>query len=158
MQSGTTGMNTVRLYSPTKQARDQDPEGHFIRRWVPELARVPLAYLAEPWTMPEAVQRMAGCILGIDYPPPLVDEKAAMRTAKERIYAVRKSPEARGEADAIVAQHGSRKPPTTARNARSQTDERKGRNAGGKAAAQATGRMSGEGGSPAPDQGDLFAE
>ncbi|WP_240538288.1 FAD-binding domain-containing protein [Rhodoferax sp. PAMC 29310] len=48
MQSGTSGINTLRMYSPTKQAKDQDPVGHFIRRWVPELARVPLPYLAEP--------------------------------------------------------------------------------------------------------------
>jgi len=49
MQSGTTGMNTVRVYNPVKQGQDQDPDGVFTRRWCPELADVPDAHLQEPW-------------------------------------------------------------------------------------------------------------
>lgn len=60
MQSGTTGIKTLRLYSPTKQAQDQDPQGLFIRRWVPELSKVPRPYLTEPWKMDTSVQHMAG--------------------------------------------------------------------------------------------------
>jgi deoxyribodipyrimidine photo-lyase len=95
MQSGTTGINTLRMYSPTKQAKDQDPQGHFIRRWVPELARVPLPYLAEPWKMDVSVQHMAGCTIGVDYPAPIVDDKVAMKAAKDRMYGLRQSPAAR---------------------------------------------------------------
>ncbi len=109
MQSGTTGINTLRIYSPSKQARDQDPQGLFIRRWVPELARVPLPYLAEPWRMDPAVQRMAGCKLGEDYPLPIVDDKAAIAAAKDRLYGLRKTEAARAEADQVQARHGSRK-------------------------------------------------
>ena len=109
MQSGTTGINTLRMYSPTKQAQDQDPEGLFIRRWVPELARVPLPYLAEPWKMDISVQHMAGCLIGVDYPAPIVDDKLAMKAAKDRMYGLRKSEEAREEAGAVQAKHGSRK-------------------------------------------------
>lgn len=109
MQSGTTGINTLRMYSPTKQAQDQDPQGLFIRHWVPELARVPLPYLAAPWTMDISVQRLAGCLLGHDYPMPLVDEKTAMRAAKDRMYALRKTPQARTEAAQVQDRHGSRK-------------------------------------------------
>jgi deoxyribodipyrimidine photo-lyase len=115
MQSGTTGINTLRMYSPTKQAKDQDPEGLFIRRWVPELARVPLPYLAEPWTMAPSVQHMAGCVIGIDYPAPIVDDKSAMKRAKDRMYGLRQSLQAREEAGNVLARHGSRKsglPPT----------------------------------------------
>ncbi|WP_241464104.1 cryptochrome/deoxyribodipyrimidine photo-lyase family protein [Rhodoferax saidenbachensis] len=115
MQSGTTGINTLRMYSPTKQAQDQDPEGLFIRRWVPELARVPLPYLATPWKMDISVQRMAGCIIGVDYPAPIVDDKLAMKAAKDRMYGLRKTQEAREEAGEVQAKHGSRKsglPPT----------------------------------------------
>ena len=117
MQSGTTGINTLRMYSPTKQAKDQDPQGGFIRHWVPELERVPLPYLAEPWTMPPEVQALAGCRIGQDYPAPIVDEKAALRAAKERIYGLRSTAEARQEADAVQARHGSRKSglPSTSR-------------------------------------------
>jgi deoxyribodipyrimidine photolyase len=61
MQSGTTGINTLRIYNPTKQALEQDPGGVFIRRWVPELAGVPSVFVHMPWTMPADAQRMAGC-------------------------------------------------------------------------------------------------
>jgi deoxyribodipyrimidine photo-lyase len=109
MQSGTTGINTLRMYSPTKQAQDQDPQGLFIRRWVPELARVPLPYLAIPWKMDVSVQHMAGCMIGVDYPFPIVDDKAAMKTAKDRMYGLRTTQEAREEAGNVQARHGSRK-------------------------------------------------
>lgn len=109
MQSGTTGINTLRMYSPTKQAQDQDPEGLFIRRWVPELARVPLPYLAEPWKMDESVQHLASCVVGTDYPLPIVDDKLAMKAAKDRMYGLRKTREARDEAADVQAKHGSRK-------------------------------------------------
>lgn len=52
MQSGTTGINTARIYNPLKQALDQDPDGVFVRRWIPALARVPAEHIVEPWRMP----------------------------------------------------------------------------------------------------------
>lgn len=90
MQSGTTGINTLRIYSPTKQARDQDPDGLFIRQWCPELARVPLPLLAEPWQMTLPEQEEAHCQMGRDYPLPIVEEKAAMQFAKDQLYGLRK--------------------------------------------------------------------
>ena len=118
MQSGTTGINTLRMYSPTKQAQDQDPEGLFIRRWVPELSKVPLPYLATPWKMDESVQRVAACKVGVDYPQPIVDDKAAMKAAKDRMYGLRQTQQSREEAGAVLARHGSRKsglPPSAQR-------------------------------------------
>ncbi len=109
MQSGTTGINTVRIYNPVKQSRDHDPDGVFIRRWVPELEAVPQASVHEPWRMDAAAQASARCWLGKDYPAPLVDHLAAAKQARERIYAVRRSDAFRDEADAIQARHGSRK-------------------------------------------------
>ena len=97
------------MYSPTKQAQDQDPEGLFIRRWVPELARVPLPYLAQPWTMDASIQRLAACTIGQDYPAPIVDEKLALKAAKDRMYGLRQTPAAREEAGEVQARHGSRK-------------------------------------------------
>jgi deoxyribodipyrimidine photo-lyase len=109
MQSGTTGINTLRIYSPAKQAADHDPEGIFIRRWVPELAGVPLAALAEPARLSAAEQRAVGCVIGRDYPAPLVEHTAAMKHAKDRLYGLRGDASARREADAIQQRHGSRK-------------------------------------------------
>jgi deoxyribodipyrimidine photo-lyase len=109
MQSGPTGINTLRIYSPTRQALDHDPEGTFIRRWVPELAGVPLEHLAEPWKLSPAGQRAAGCLIGRDYPAPVVDAAAAVKQAKERLYGLRATPAARSEADTIQQRHGSRR-------------------------------------------------
>jgi deoxyribodipyrimidine photo-lyase len=109
MQSGTTGINTLRIYSPTKQAQDQDPQGVFIRRWVPELAKVPLPYLAEPWKMDSSLQHLAGCRIGVDYPEPIVDDKLAMKAAKDRMYGLRQTEQSREEAEQVQAKHGSRK-------------------------------------------------
>ena len=62
-----------RLYNPTRHLERYDPNGRYVRRYVPELQRVPQQYIAQPWTMPEDVQRKAGCVIGTDYPAPVVD-------------------------------------------------------------------------------------
>ena len=116
MQSGTTGINSVRIYSPAKQVSDQDPQGVFVRRWVPELAGVPDAFLAEPHRMTQAEQERAGCRIGKDYPAPIVDHAAAVRRAKQRIGEVRRRAEARSEASRVFQKHGSRKPPERRRS------------------------------------------
>lgn len=109
MQAGTTGINIVRLYNPIKQGLDHDPEGVFIRRWLPELAQVPAVHLHTPWTMSEAEQRAAGCVLGVDYPLPLLDHKQAAREARDKVWAVRQGEAFRHTADAIQQRHGSRR-------------------------------------------------
>lgn len=76
-----------RVYNPTLQMRRLDPNGTYVRRHIPELRRVPDAYLCEPWTMPEKVQRAAGCTIGADYPAPIVDHAHARRAALERYAA-----------------------------------------------------------------------
>jgi deoxyribodipyrimidine photo-lyase len=64
MQSGQTGINTPRIYNPAKQGLDQDPGGHFTRRWVPELAHVPLPLLQTPWLATwEAIRRRSSTSL-----------------------------------------------------------------------------------------------
>ena len=105
MQSGTTGINTVRIYNPVKQGHDQDPQGVFVRRWVPELASVPDNFIHEPWTW-EGV----GAVLGGRYPWPIIDHLTAAKEARQKVWAVRRGPEFREEADAIVNKHASRKP------------------------------------------------
>ena len=111
MQAGTTGINTLRIYNPTLQAQEQDPDGVYIRRWVPELAAVPTPWIHTPWTMPLAIQQQAGCVIGRDYPAPIVDHAAAAREAKGVLHEIRKRPEARDEARRIQERHGSRRPP-----------------------------------------------
>ena len=85
MQSGVTGINATRVYSPARQQHDQDPEGRFVRAWLPELGT------------PE-------------YPPPIVDWSQAARAARDRVWAVRRDPDARRVAQTVWARHGSRHP------------------------------------------------
>jgi deoxyribodipyrimidine photo-lyase len=103
MQSGTTGINRVRLYNPVKQGLDQDPTGAFTRRWVPELATVPDAFLQEPWKWPGAEG-----LLGRRYPEPVVDVAAAARAAREAVWGRRAAPGFAAEAVRIVDRHASR--------------------------------------------------
>jgi deoxyribodipyrimidine photo-lyase len=109
MQSGTTGINAVRVYNPTKQAREQDPGGAFIRRWVPALGAVPTPYIHEPWLMPANVQQKSGCEIGTDYPAPIVKHAAAAKRAKDRIFALRDDPSVQDQADEVLEEHGSRR-------------------------------------------------
>ena len=104
MQSGTTGINTVRIYNPVKQGIDQDPSGDFIRSWLPELEDVPDLYIHMPWEWTDA-----HAVLGKRYPEPIVDHLAAAKQAREQIWAVRKGDAFREQADAIQEKHGSRK-------------------------------------------------
>jgi deoxyribodipyrimidine photo-lyase len=76
-----------RIYNPARQMDAYDPDGAYVRRYLPELARVPHEFLSEPWRMPEDVQRAAGCVIGRDYPEPIVDHAEARRAALERYRA-----------------------------------------------------------------------
>jgi deoxyribodipyrimidine photo-lyase len=84
--TGTDAAPYFRIFNPVLQGEKHDPTGDFTRRWVPELRSVPDKYLHRPWEMPDDVQKMAGCRIGLDYPAPLVDH----RWARERTLAAYK--------------------------------------------------------------------
>jgi deoxyribodipyrimidine photo-lyase len=73
-----------RMFNPTRQAERFDADGRYVRRWVPELAGVPDERITEPWTMSEDEQHAAGCVIGRDYPAPIVDHAVERRRAMVR--------------------------------------------------------------------------
>ena len=109
MQSGTTGINTLRIYSPIKQAQDQDPTGAFVRHWLPALKHVPDTWIFEPYLMPKAQQLKYGCVLEKNYPMPIVDIVQATREARVKISAARQQVGVHDETQAIIKKHASRK-------------------------------------------------
>ena len=134
MQAGTTGINAMRVYNVTKQAKDQDPEGVFIRKYVSELRRVPNEYIHEPHLMPLSVQKKCRVIVGNGeckstlgfqpikqspatdtdqssdhYPSPIVDEKTSAKVAKDKLSEVRKQESTKAEAEQVFLKHGSRR-------------------------------------------------
>lgn len=101
MQAGVTGINTVRIYNPVKQALEQDADGDFIALWVPEVAHLPMPWRAAPWTRTALEEGMDELV----YPRPMVELKPAMRAARQALYRAKKTPEARAEAQRILATH-----------------------------------------------------
>lgn len=99
MQSGVTGINAVRMYNPIKQSLDHDPDGKFIRRYVPELAQVSTQWIHEPWRMPNPPS---------DYPKPIVDHSTAIASARMQISARRHTETFRDDARSINSKLGSR--------------------------------------------------
>ena len=115
MQSGVTGINIPRIYNPIKQSQDQDPQGIFIRRWLPELRGVPASFIHTPWLMDQVQQRTSGCRVGAHYPAPIVDHEIAAREARSRYLAWRRQPGMREAAETVLRRHGSRKRKLTTR-------------------------------------------
>ena len=111
MQSGVTGINTLRIYNPVKQSYDQDPEGKFIRKWVPELADVNLQWLHEPWKMSSELNHHAANPLGKHYPFPLVINETAMKQARARMRDARNVDGFADIARQVYARLGSRNRP-----------------------------------------------
>ncbi|WP_269614459.1 FAD-binding domain-containing protein [Prochlorococcus marinus] len=109
IQSGTTAINTIRIYNPIKQGYDHDPEGIFIRTWVKELQYLPTQFIHEPWKIDLFRQNNSSFILGKNYPLPIVDQIISTKTARAKLKERRSKPGFFDIANNILEKHSSRK-------------------------------------------------
>lgn len=90
---GADAQPYFRVFNPVLQGEKWDPDGGYVRRWVPELARMPAKYVHHPWEAPDDVLRAAGVVLGRTYPRPIVDHAWArgrfLAVARDHLARVR---------------------------------------------------------------------
>lgn len=114
MQSGLTGINALRIYNPVVQSHKLDPEGEFIRRWIPELAGVPAEMIHTPWLLTSTQKQRFG---GNTYISPICDHERAARSARKAVGDFRNTQVSREETNRVLKRHGSRKGPPQKRPA-----------------------------------------
>ncbi len=105
MQAGVVGTHIVRSYNPFKQALDHDPKGDFIKKWVPELSKLPAPFVLDPTLLTSLESQMYGFELGIDYPKPICDFFTENKKNSQRLWAMRKTPLVKSECVRILKVH-----------------------------------------------------
>jgi deoxyribodipyrimidine photo-lyase len=107
MQSGVIGTHEIRIYNPIKNSEAHDPEGVFIKKWLPVLNDVPPHLIHEPWKLSMIEQQLYHCEIGKDYPSPIVDIDVTRKHASDIIYSYRKKKSVIKEALRISLLHSN---------------------------------------------------
>ncbi|WP_054850661.1 cryptochrome/deoxyribodipyrimidine photo-lyase family protein [Olleya sp. ITB9] len=105
MQAGETGINMLRIYNPLKNSLEHDPEGLFIKQWVPELANLDTAFVHDPSTMTYFDQQLTDFQLGRDYPFPIVNEKKTRKFASDTLWNMKDNTLVKKESKRILLRH-----------------------------------------------------
>ena len=86
---GTDAAPYFRIFNPVLQGQKFDPQGDYVRHWIPEIAELPDQHIHEPWKAPAEALQAAGLTLGEEYPEPIVDHGAARDAALEAYQLIR---------------------------------------------------------------------
>lgn len=105
MQAGETGINMLRIYNPIKNSHEHDPKGEFIKKWVPELRHLPIAFVHEPYKMTYLDQKFNDFEIGIHYPKPIVNLERTRKFASDFLWKMKKNPLVREENARILRLH-----------------------------------------------------
>ena len=87
--AGADAAPYFRIFAPVLQGEKFDPAGDYVRRWVPEIARLPNKYLHKPWEAPAEFRERCGVDLGGNYPEPVVDHGEARAAALAALKTLR---------------------------------------------------------------------
>ena len=105
MQAGETGINNLRIYNPIKNSKEHDEDAIFIKKWVPELAKLETHFAHEPYLMTPLEQEFNNFKLGRDYPHPIVDLKKNRKKASDILWGMRSDSEVQKESFRILSRH-----------------------------------------------------
>ncbi len=105
MQAGETGINIVRVYSPVKNSLEHDPEALFLKKWLPELAHLPLPYIHEPWKITAMEQQLYNFRIDRDYVERIVEVTLSRKRAQDTLYGIQKALKNEQESLRIIAKH-----------------------------------------------------